>query len=289
MTQNKSLGSRSVDLLVVSMVILAVAPATWAQAKYKTLYQFTDGKDGGQPSAALTFDHEGNLYGTTCCGGDSSQGDGTVFKLTRSGQSWTESVLYSFSGGTDGADPEASVIFDADGNLYGTTTNGGNSNCAFGCGVVFELTPNSGGGWTEQVLHRFAGDGRDGAVPTAGLIFDSSGNLYGTTSRGGAQDEGTIFQLTPHPGKAWEEKVLYDFVDGSVGGSTSGLILDAKGNLYGTRQFGGTHNLGTVFKLGRSKGPGLSPYFIISIVRTEASPSAHQSWTERTTFMGRLI
>jgi uncharacterized repeat protein (TIGR03803 family) len=253
MKRNRSLGNPSVALLVVSILILVVTPAMWAQAKYKTLYQFTDGHDGGQPSAGLTFDHNGNLYGTTCCGGDSSQGDGTVFELTRSDKGWTESVLYSFSGGKDGADPDASVIFDANGNLYGTTANGGNSNCSFGCGVVFQLTPNSGGGWTESVLHSFAGGGRDGAIPTAGLIFDSSGNLYGTTSRGGAHDEGTIFQLT-HIGKAWKEKVLYDFVDGSVGGSASGLIFDAKGNLYGTRQFGGTHNLGTVFKLARSKG-----------------------------------
>jgi uncharacterized repeat protein (TIGR03803 family) len=187
--------------------------------------------DGVYLYAGLIFDHAGNLYGTTQQGG--TYGFGTVFELTsRAGGGWTENVLYSFgANGTDGVEPYAGLIFDDAGNLYGTTFVGGTYNG----GTVFELTPQAGGGWTEKVLHSF-GNGTDGFQPYAGLIFDGTGNLYGTTY-GGA---GAVFELTPQAGGGWTEKVLHRFNSNGTDGylPLGGLILDAAGNLYGTTQHG---------------------------------------------------
>ena len=150
------------------------------------LYRFMGGNDGAYPIfAELILDGMGNLYGTTSGDGGSGcfgNGCGTVYKLTSSDGGWTESVLYNFTGGSDGGLPSAGVIFDTAGNLYGTTHYGGNLACNFGygCGTVFQLTP-SGSGWMEKVLYSFQG-ASDGASPVGGLIFDSSGNLYGSTS-----------------------------------------------------------------------------------------------------------
>jgi uncharacterized repeat protein (TIGR03803 family) len=160
-----------------------------------------------------------------------------VFKLSPAA---TESVLYSFTGGTDGANPEAGLIADSSGNLYGTTTSGG----ASGFGTVFMLSPAG----TESVLYSFTG-GTDGGFPTAGLIADSQGNLYGTTSGGGAMPGGdgygVVFALSP----SGTETVLhtFNFNDGSR--PYGGLIADTKMNLYGTTAFGGTSRAGNVFKL----------------------------------------
>src|SRR5260370_6321423 len=137
------------------------------------------------------------------------------------GSDSSEKVLYSFRGGSDGAYPVGALVADKAGNLYGTTSEGGSSNCSAGCGVVFELTPPStqGGAWTETVLYRFTG-GSDGAAPESNLIFDAVGNLYGTTAGGGdASSDGTVFQLTPPstPGGTWTETVLYRFAGGSDG------------------------------------------------------------------------
>jgi len=220
------------------------------------LYSF-NGTDGGYPQAGLIFDARGNLYGTTY--GDGYYGPGTAFELSPNQDGgWTETVLHTFGNGTDGAAPYAGLIFDAAGNLYGTTTAGGTYNsCLYSanyCGTVFELTPTVGGGWTEQVLHSF--NGTDGAVPYAGLVFDAAGNLYGTTDVGGTDDAGTVFELTPAAGGGWTETVLYSFcaqpncTDG--GNPSASLILDAAGNLYGTTDYGGTYcpqGCGTVFEL----------------------------------------
>ena len=154
--------------------------------------------NGAYPVASLIFDAAGNLYGTTTGGGYDL---GTVFELTpQAGGGWTENVLHSFNG-TDGYNPYASLIFDAAGNLYGTTVYGGTgSNCGSGppgCGSVFELTPQAGGSWTEQVLYSFNNNGTDGFQPYTGLIFDAAGNLYGTTSEGGTHRSGTVFEITP--------------------------------------------------------------------------------------------
>jgi uncharacterized repeat protein (TIGR03803 family) len=157
---------------------------------------------------------------------------------------WTESVLHSFTG-ADGKLPRAELIFDAAGNLYGTTNGGGPSND----GVVFRLKPNSDGTWTESVLHSFSG--ADGAAPVGGLVFDA-GNLYGTTANGGAYEgeSGVVFRLKPNSDGTWTESVLYNFTGGADGGfSFAGLIFDAVGNLYGTGSAGGAYGYGVVFKL----------------------------------------
>ncbi len=206
--------------------------------------------DGSNPSASLVFDAAGNLYGTTRTGG--TYYEGTVFQLTpNSDGSWTESVLYSFTNGADGGNPYAELIFDAAGNLYGTTFQGGDlSACSeLGCGVVFELTRNADGAWTESVLHSFT-DGADGGLLFGGLTFDPAGNLYGTTYSGGTYGYGVVFQLTPNPGGSWREKVLHRFTDGKDGGLPySNLIVDAAGNLCGTTTSGGAYGGGVVFKL----------------------------------------
>jgi uncharacterized repeat protein (TIGR03803 family) len=157
-----------------------------------------------------------------------------------------ESVLHNFnSNGTDGAYPQAGLVIDTVGNLYGTTNNGGTS----GFGTVFELTPAADGSWTEKVLHSF-GSGADGANPQAGLIFDAAGNLYGTTYEGGTNLYGTAFELTPAGGGNWTEKVLYNFGAGTDAAYPGGsLIFDAAGNLYGITTFGGPAGSGTVFEL----------------------------------------
>jgi uncharacterized repeat protein (TIGR03803 family) len=166
----------------------------------------------------------------------------------------SEKVLYSFSGGSDGANPVGGLVADKAGNLYGTTSEGGSSNCTAGCGIVFELIPPAtlGGQWIETVLYRFTG-GSDGAAPQSNLIFDATGNLYGTTGGGGnASNGGTVFELTPPStqGGAWTETVLYRFAGGTDGKiPVAGLVFDAAGNLYATTLFGGATNAGTVFQL----------------------------------------
>jgi uncharacterized repeat protein (TIGR03803 family) len=227
----------------------------------RVLHNFGSGKDGQVPEAGLILDAVGNLYGTTFAGG--IYGYGTVFELTAGG-AWREKLLHSFNNVGDGYNPEASLIFDAAGNIYGTTLSGGGSgSCMGGCGTVFELTSATGGGWKEQILHAFTGNGTDGAAPLAGLVFDSLGNLYGTTGSGGAyQSEfdtgGTAFELTPAAGGKWKETILHSFGNGLDGnGPVAGLIFDAAGNLYGTTNAsGGVDNDGTVFKLSRSDGGG---------------------------------
>jgi uncharacterized repeat protein (TIGR03803 family) len=162
-----------------------------------------------------------------------------------------EQVLYRFKGGGDGSAPSARLIADKAGNLYGTTADGGAGACRGGCGTVFELSPASGGRWTETVLYRFTGGG-DGAFPEAGLIFDTAGNLYGTTIYGGSSDDGTIFQLMAPAttGGVWTLSVLHSFVGHTDGKYCLGsLVFDQVGNLYGPTLFGGQFGGGTVFQL----------------------------------------
>ncbi len=157
----------------------------------------------------------------------------------------TEQTLYSFSGYADGGNPLSSLVIDAVGNLYGTTFVGG----AQGAGEVFELSPNTSGGWTQSVLYSFTG-GADGANPyLADVIFDKAGNLYGTTVGGGDHNLGVVFELTP-TGNGWSESVLYSFAGGVDGANPySGLLFDPRGNLYGTTYSGGAHGDGTVYEL----------------------------------------
>ncbi len=241
-----SIGLRALAILTVSLVVTN----TWAATnwKEKVLHNFGTGVGGLSPQSALISDAAGNLYGTTSEGG--TYGGGTAFELSpAAGGGWTETVLHNFNqNGTDGAFPDAGLVFDAAGNLYGTTSAGG----LYYDGTVFELSPAVGGGWTETMLHNFIDNGTDGVRPEAGLIFDAAGNLYGTTITGGTNycngyfgnSCGTVFQLSPTEGGGWTETVLHNFIDNGTDGwqPYAGLIFDAAGNLYGTTILGGTYN-----------------------------------------------
>jgi uncharacterized repeat protein (TIGR03803 family) len=224
--------------------VFELMPVTGGGWKEKILLRFSGG-NGERPLGGLIFDSSGNLYGTANEGGAS--GHGTVFELTPgTGGTWTTTVLYNFDS-YDGAYPAGGLIFDGAGNLYGTTSGGGS-----GFGNVFELTPASGGGWTESVLLQFDG-GSQGGYPCQNLISDSAGNVYGTTNIGGANSHGTVFELTPATGGVWAETILYSFYSqtGGVDGYSpvGGVVRDAAGNLYGTTTLGGAHKSGTVFEV----------------------------------------
>lgn len=263
MSEKFSIVLRGIVMTLVVMLFVSMAYA----ATDTVVYSF-DRIDGGAPASFLILDAAGNLYGTTAAGG--AYGYGTVFELSPDGNGkWTEKVLYSFdpNNGQDGSRPEAGLIFDAAGNLYGTTYAGG----TYGCGIGFELTPQAGGGWAEQLLHSFAGKGGDGCGPRAGLIFDAAGNLYGTTARGGAHSFGTVFELMPQAGGGWQEEVLYSFAGIGTGGATpnAGLIFDPSGNLYGTTWAGGSRNVGTVFELTPQAGGGWQEKALYSFLGLE--------------------
>jgi uncharacterized repeat protein (TIGR03803 family) len=215
----------------------------------KTLHSFGKGSDGQFPNTALTFDCAGNLYGTTWQGGAYKLG--TVFELSpKSDGGWSEKVLHSFGNGSDGRYPYSTVIFDASGNLYATTDAGG----TYGGGIAYELMPQKDGGWKEKILHEFGG-GRDGDGSYSKLIFDSAGNLYGTTAGGGRYAYGTAFELMPQKNGEWKEKILHNFGNGTDGIEPSaGMIFGASGKLYGTTSDGGTldcssYYAGTVYEL----------------------------------------
>jgi len=209
------------------------------------LYRFTGGSDGAQPAfGALTFDQAGNFYGTTSWGGKYSY-YGNVYELTPYNGQWTQNVLYSFTGGNDGGASWSGVIFDASGNLYGTTTEGGYDSG----GTAFELTP-SGQGWALNVLHEFQ-PSTEGYSAFGNLIFDSSGNLWGTNRYGGAGEAGTVFELTPSNG-SWDLTVLHSFTGSN--GPQAGLVMDQAGNFYGTAVTAGKYAAGSVFKLSPSGG-----------------------------------
>ena len=261
--------SKALAVIAATLIVaLILAPGAWAASKYKVLHNFTGGADGGQlQDNFLILDTAGNLYGMTAGGGAS--GDGVVFKLTpNSDGTWTESVLYNFAGGTDGANPHAGLVFDASGNLYGTTQYGGN----YSAGIVFQLVPNSDGTWTESVLYSFAG-GSDGANPVAGLIFDATGTLYGTTEVGGPSGLGVVYKLTPNSDGTWTETVLHSFSGGRDGANPydGNLTFDTAGNLWGAAAAGGTGNCSTW------AGTGCGVIF-------KLTPQSDESWKERVTF-----
>jgi uncharacterized repeat protein (TIGR03803 family) len=248
-------------------VAFKLSPSTGGKWSETVLHKF-HGKDGANPYANLTFDAAGNLFGTTSGGG--AHGHGVVFKLTpRANGQWTETVLHSFNG-VDGSGPAAGLVWDAAGNLYGTTTVGGSGCSGSGCGTVFELSPGQNGNWREKVLHSF--NGTDGYVPRDRLVWDTSGNLYSTTEFGGVfklrcpgSGCGTVFKLSPGTNGQWTETVLHSFghsTDGAV--AYSGVIIDAEGNLYGTTVYGGNY---------RSCGSGCGVVF-------ELTPGQSGQWAE---------
>jgi uncharacterized repeat protein (TIGR03803 family) len=222
-------------LTAVVLSSIVAAPKMQAQA-FSVIHYFTGGNDGANPLNGLFLSSNGEMYGTASSGG--KYASGVVFEI---GTNNKETVLYAFTGGADGANPESFLIEDQSGNLYGTTLGGG----AFGAGTVFMIT-----GTQETVLHSFGSQSNDGSAPEAGLAFDSSGNLYGTTSSGGLYGGGTVFQLVPSGSGSWTENILYNFgsvSDGSV--PVAGVTLDASGNLYGTTSAGGAYGYGRVFEL----------------------------------------
>jgi len=251
--------------------ILVFAGTVLAASTESVLLSFAGGGVGANPYAGLVLDASGNLYGTTAGGGNSGlcslgSGCGIVFELSppaTQGGVWTQTVLYNFQGQTakDGSSPQAPLVFDKTGDLYGTTASGG----AYGFGTAFKLTPptTQGSPWTETVLYSFKA-GSDGNLPGSGLIFSKAGALYGTTqyggtgpcTAGGTTGCGTVFQLTPPAkGGAWTETILHSFTgtsplgvaDGSF--TDAGLALDSTGSLYGTTYSGGVYGGGSVFKL----------------------------------------
>ena len=238
-------GTTSSGILAPDSVFRLTPPSTVASKWTETsLYSFTRSTRGARPEATVIRDANGNLFGTTWTGG--AEDDGTVFELSPPAtgkKNWTERVLHSFAGGNDGANPHAPLIEDRAGNLYGTTVYGGEQ----GIGVVFELVKPAAGKttWVERILSDF-GSASNGGNPEAPLIFDASGNLYGTTSNGGV-----VFELSPANGKSdWAETVLYKFSGGKDGGVPEGaLVLDGARNLYGTTFYGGASDAGVVFKL----------------------------------------
>ena len=222
------------------------------------LYRFQGGSDGQYPEGAVVFDKNGNLYGATEKGGfhgaDCAEyGCGTIYKLTVSGGTYTESVLYSFTNGTDGSYPMGALVFDQLGNLFGTAANGGQllGSCnSETCGVVWELSP-AGDNWAESPIHTF--NGSDGWDPQGGLIFDSLGNLYGTTVSGGPGKAGVVFQLDSSSG--WSENILHGFPGQQFQGpDLTQMLMDKDGNLYGVLPSGGLHGSGEVYKLTASDG-----------------------------------
>ena len=208
-----------------------------------TVYSFTGPpNDGGAPYAGVTFDEAGNIYGTTEAGGVNNVG--TVYKLTPTGQDWSESVLYSFSSAS-GDYPSDTLVIDSSGNLYGTTLLGG----VGGAGTVFQLSP-SGGAWTYSVLYSFSE-----CNMYNGLAIDSAGTLYGTCPHGGQFGSGMVYKLV-NSGGTWTLTDLYDFTDGTDGGYPEGTVtLDSSGNLFGTTEFGGNFNAGTVWEITGAAGP----------------------------------
>jgi uncharacterized repeat protein (TIGR03803 family) len=210
---------------------LSKSESAW---KETLLHIFTGTPDGLFPYSGLTFDSDGNLYGTTYQGG--AFGFGTVFELSPSAGGWIETILYSFTGGTDGSRPYGSMTFDSYGNLYGTTSLGGVADA----GVVFELKPAVGGGWSESVIYTFPSGWVNGAYPHGGVVFDSVGNLYGTTYGGGDSLSycelgcGAVFELVPTSGGVWQENIVFSFNGSTTGGNPGGnLTFDSAGNLYG--------------------------------------------------------
>ncbi len=257
--------------------------------------------DGENPTFSyVTFDSAGNLYGTAYAGG--SSGNGVVFELKPSGNSWTETVLYSFANSPDGANPINGLIMDSAGNLYGTTYAGG---AAGGNGTVFEMSP-SGAVWTEQPLYAINSNGSgltmdsagniygttfssafelvsngkggfnlatifsfnpanakiQGSNPMGTLAFDSAGNLWGTTLAGGANGFGVLYKLVKGT-NGWSQSVLGSFSAHTGENPYAGVVFDNAGNIYGTTSYAGFYGGGTVYELVKS-GKTYAPRIVFS-------------------------
>ena len=266
--------------------VFRLSPLAGGGWRYSLLYEFTGGTDGGQPLGSLVFDAEGNGYGTASSGG--AAGVGVVFKLSRPalpGGLPEESVLHSFQGGSDGELPFGNVIFDAAGNLYGTTSRGGVTHVGCfqsGCGTIYELSPTGNGPWQETILHAFTDNFGEGAEPRAGLVFDATGNLYGTTNSGGNNDVcntfnsdgcGTVFELKQTSPGQWQLTSFdFNFTDGGL--PRAGVTLDGKGNLFGATTVGGANGGGTVFSFTQESGEWKKGH-LYSFIESNSQPSGN--------------
>ena len=254
----------------VAFELSKLSAGRWAETVLKD-FSIAPGSD-----ASLIADAAGNLYGTTLFGGSPNTcvdyngiGCGSVFMLSHSSTGWTRTVLYAFTGGTDGALPYDSLTFDSAGNLYGTTGWGGDlTACTNGCGTVFKLSPNGDGTWTESVLYAFTNQA-DGGGTQAPVVFDATGNLYGTTPFT-IPGQGGVFELSPTGTGTWTFQMLYTFSGGADGGFPyGGAAFDSAGNIYASTVQGG--NLADCRKAGCG-----------TVI--ELSPVAGGGWSESTIF-----
>lgn len=268
-----------------------VAPSSaWTETN---IYTFTDKGDGGGPAAGLVFDSAGDLYGTVL--GLNGAGGGGVFKLTPNGDgTFAYSMIYAFTGGSDGSRPNCNPYLDAAGNLYGTTGRGGR----YGDGIVFMLTPPAGGTgmWTETILHHLNGS-TDGSRPMAGLIADAAGDLYGTASTGGPYGAGTVFELAPVAGGKYKFTTIHAFAGGVDGiNPIGGLYMNKSGNLFGATWRGGV-DYGVIYELQPPQDGGSTWTEAISYTFSGAdgaNPTAALIWDSATqsfygTTMGFLV
>ncbi len=257
--------------IVATMALLSLSLALSAAAE--TIHNIPCG-NAANFNAALLKDSAGNFYGTSQWGGG---GSGTVFEVSPNGQGgFSCTILYTFMGQGDGADPESTLVMDGQGNLYGTTTAAG----SFGAGTVFELSRN-GSSWSISRLYQFT-VGDDGGYPLAGVILDAAGNLYGTTTQGGTFGGGVVYKLTP-TSNGWTQQTLHAFAGGNDGAvALGGLIFDRAGNLYGTTTYGGSGQHGVVFKL-HPAGGGWLETILHTFNTTDGEAYPRSSLTSDTT------
>jgi len=221
---------------------LRPTPNGWEQA---VLYSFTGGTDGGEPYKGVTIDRRGNLYGTAVTGGSGGceGGCGVVYKLTKSGGTWNQTVIHAFTGGDDGSGPGARVTIDRSGDIYGMTPTGG----TYGVGTIYKLHPHAGS-WDFQVIHTFTG-AADGATGSAGRMLLLHGRLYGAATAGGLYGSGVVFELTPTAVGEWDFRALYSFHGQPDGSFPYGALLRVSGKIYGTTYYGGENGIGAVYEL----------------------------------------
>jgi uncharacterized repeat protein (TIGR03803 family) len=274
-------------LLAIGLVFGVNSARAQGADQETVLHTFVNGSDGSAPSGGLTFDTKGNLYGTSSAGGVGEFADGTVFEMTpAAGGGFTFQTIHQFSQATgDGSNPSSALVFDAAGNLYGTTPNGGGTS---DCGIVYELSPptTTGGKWKETILHKLDPDGNtDGCNPSGSVIFDQAGNLYGATYKGGGGVSnfscnngcGTVFELTPANGK-WTEKILHRFTGEGTDGQnpSSSPVFDQAGNLWGATYVGGDGDSSTCGDPDGGVGVCGTVY--------ELLPNANGTWSESTLY-----
>jgi uncharacterized repeat protein (TIGR03803 family) len=241
-------------------VVFELSPAVGGGWNYRALHAFRGSPDGGYPYANIVFDSAGNLYGVTSFGGKYFS-RGTAFELSPNGDdSWTYSNLYSFGQTDSDARYPGGLAIDAAGNLYGVAGGGANN-----VGTVFTLVPGAGGTWTESLIYSFLGT-TDGFGPNPDLSFDALGNLYGTTYSAGANNLGTVFELTRGAGGEWTENTLFNS-DSSLGNIITST-LDSSGNVYCTTYNNEPENLGAVFEVSPTSGGGWSSSTLHTFVRT---------------------